>query len=277
MVISLSHETTIRLLSFVSVLLCIALWEWYTPRRNLNLPRSQRWPANLGMVVVDSLAVRLLIPVLAVGAAVKAVEQGWGLFNLLATPFWLAFVISLLLLDIAIYAQHVIFHKVPLLWRLHRMHHSDIELDVSTALRFHPLEIILSMLFKVMLVVLLGIPAEAVLFFEILLNATAMFNHGNVRIPAQLDRVLRWFLVTPDMHRVHHSLYREETDSNFGFNLPWWDYLFGTYRPQPRHGHRGMMIGLRSFRDRRSQRLFWLLLQPFLPTPAPPRSQNSDL
>ena len=277
MAILLHHETTIRLLSFVSVLLCMALWEWYTPRRNLNLPRSQRWPANLGMVVVDSLAVRLLIPVLAVGAAVKAVEQGWGLFNLLATPFWLAFVISLLLLDIAIYAQHVIFHKVPLLWRLHRMHHSDIEIDVSTALRFHPLEIILSMLFKVMLVVLLGIPAEAVLFFEILLNATAMFNHGNVRIPAQLDRVLRWFLVTPDMHRVHHSLYREETDSNFGFNLPWWDYLFGTYRPQPRHGHIGMMIGLGSLRDRRSQRLFWLLLQPFLPTPVPSQSQDGDL
>jgi sterol desaturase/sphingolipid hydroxylase (fatty acid hydroxylase superfamily) len=242
----------------------MACWEWRRPRRSLALSRWRRWPANLGLAVLNGLAVRLAVPVLAVSAAQEVTARAWGLFNLLDVPFWLACGVSLLALDLAIYAQHVIFHKAPWLWRLHRMHHTDTGFDVSTALRFHPLEIMLSMLIKVTLVVVLGTPAVAVLLFEIILNATAMFNHGNVRLPETADRVLRLFLVTPDMHRVHHSIHREETDSNFGFNLPWWDHLFGTYRAQPRDGHAGMAIGLEIFRDYRSLSLPWLLLQPFL-------------
>jgi len=260
----LTHETAIRLGCFAAVLLLMACWEWRRPRRSLALSRWRRWPANLGLAVLNGLAVRLAVPVLAVSAAQEVAARAWGLFNLLDVPFWLACGVSLLALDLAIYAQHVIFHKAPWLWRLHRMHHTDTGFDVSTALRFHPLEIMLSMLIKVTLVVVLGAPAVAVLLFEIILNATAMFNHGNVRLPETADRVLRLFLVTPDMHRVHHSIHREETDSNFGFNLPWWDHLFGTYRAQPRDGHAGMAIGLEIFRDYRSLSLPWLLLQPFL-------------
>ena len=186
------------------------------------------------------------------------------MFHGLNAPFWLALPASLLILDLAIYTQHVVFHKVAVLWRLHRMHHTDLDFDVTTALRFHPLEIVLSMLIKLVLVTLLGVPAVAVMLFEVILNATAMFNHGNVGLPQRLDRTLRWILVTPDMHRVHHSIRPEETDSNFGFNLPWWDRLFGTYRDQPRDGHTGMRIGLEYFRDRRAIGLDALLLQPFL-------------
>jgi sterol desaturase/sphingolipid hydroxylase (fatty acid hydroxylase superfamily) len=192
-----------------------------------------------------------------------AEARGWGLFNGMEAPFWLAFIASLLLLDLIIYAQHVVFHKIPLLWRLHRMHHTDLDFDVTTALRFHPLEIVLSMLIKLAVVILLGAPAVAVMVFEVILNATAMFNHGNVGLPPWLDQRLRWLLVTPDMHRVHHSVLVEETDSNFGFNLPWWDRLFGTYRDQPREGHTGMTIGLDYFRDEWATRLDRLLLQPF--------------
>ncbi len=260
----LNHESAIRLGCFSLVLLLMMLWEWRQPRRTLNLPRGRRWPANLGIIVVDSVAVRLVFPVLAVGMAGLAADQGWGLFNQLNAPFWLAFIASLLLLDLAIYAQHVIFHRIPWLWRLHRMHHTDLDFDVTTALRFHPLEIVLSMLIKLAVVVALGAPAVAVMLFEVILNATAMFNHGNVRLPLSLDRRLRWVVVTPDMHRVHHSVWAEETDSNFGFNLPWWDRLFGTYRDQPRDGHTGMTIGLEYFRDRRATDLPQLLLQPFL-------------
>ncbi|TVR66771.1 MAG: sterol desaturase family protein [Candidatus Competibacteraceae bacterium] len=260
----LNHEAAIRLGCFSLVLLLMILWEWRRPRRTLSLPRGRRWPANLGIIAVDSVVVRLAFPVLAVGMAGLAADQGWGLFNQLNAPFWLAFIASLLLLDLAIYTQHVIFHRVPWLWRLHRMHHTDLDFDVTTALRFHPLEIVLSMLIKLAVVVALGAPAVAVMLFEVILNATAMFNHGNVRLPLWLDRRLRWMVVTPDMHRVHHSVRVEETDSNFGFNLPWWDRLFGTYRDQPRAGHTGMTIGLEYFRDRRATALTQLLLQPFL-------------
>jgi sterol desaturase/sphingolipid hydroxylase (fatty acid hydroxylase superfamily) len=260
----LNHEAAIRLGCFSLVLLLMILWEWRRPRRIPSLPRGRRWPANLGIIVVDSVVMRLVFPVLAVGMAGLAADQGWGLFNQFNAPFWLAFIASLLLLDLAIYAQHVIFHRVPWLWRLHRMHHTDLDFDVTTALRFHPLEIVLSMLIKLAVVVALGAPAVAVMLFEVILNATAMFNHGNVRLPLSLDRRLRWVVVTPDMHRVHHSVRVEETDSNFGFNLPWWDRLFGTYRDQPRAGHTGMTIGLEYFRDRRATSLPQLLLQPFL-------------
>jgi len=260
----LAHESAIRLGCFLGVLLAMMGWEWRLPRRAPSLPRARRWPANLGIVAVDSAVLRLAFPVLAVGAAQLAETRGWGLFHWLNAPFWPAFVASMLLLDLTIYAQHVAFHKIPLLWRLHRMHHTDLDFDVTTALRFHPLEIVLSMLIKWAVVVLLGAPPVAVLVFEVVLNATAMFNHGNVRLPPRLDRALRWLVVTPDMHRVHHSIRREETDSNFGFNLPWWDRLFGTYRDQPRDGHSGMTIGLEYFRDWRATRLDRLLLQPFL-------------
>ncbi len=271
----LNHESAIRLSCFLAVLLAMMLWEWRRPRRSLGLPRARRWPANLGIVVVDSVVLRLAFPVLAVGAAQVAAANGWGLFHWLNAPFELACIASLLLLDLAIYAQHVAFHKVPALWRLHRMHHTDLDFDVTTALRFHPLEIVLSMSIKLAVVVLLGAPAVAVMLFEVILNATAMFNHGNVRLPLRLDRVLRWMLVTPDMHRVHHSILPEETDSNFGFNLPWWDRLFGTYRDQPRAGHAGMTIGLDYFRDWRATRLYGLLIQPFLnPEPVPAGRQT---
>ena len=267
----LPYEPVIRLGCFLGVLLAMMWWEWRQPRRTPSLPRARRWPANLGIVAADSIVLRLVFPVLAVGVAEWAQARGWGLFHWLNAPLWLAILASLVLLDLAIYIQHVVFHKVPLLWRLHGMHHTDLDFDVTTALRFHPLEIVLSMLIKWATVVLLGTPPVAVMLFEVILNATAMFNHGNIRLPLRLDRALRWVLVTPDMHRVHHSVRREETDSNFGFNLPWWDRLFGTYRDQPRDGHAGMMIGLEYFRDWRATRLDGLLLQPFL---TPKRSRT---
>ena len=260
----LHYEPIIRLSCFLGVLLAMMGWEWRWPRRTLSLSRARRWPANLAIILIDSGVLRWLFPVLAVGMAELAENRSWGLFHGLNAPFWLAFIATLLLLDLTIYAQHVAFHKIPLLWRLHRMHHTDLDFDVTTALRFHPLEIALSMLLKLAVVVLLGASPVAVMLFEVILNATALFNHGNVRLSRKLDRALRWVLVTPDMHRVHHSIHREETDSNFGFNLPWWDRLFGTYRDQPRDGHAGMTIGLEHFRDWRATRLDGLLLQPFL-------------
>lgn len=260
----LHYEPIIRLSCFLGVLLAMMGWEWRWPRRTLSLSRARRWPANLAIILIDSGVLRWLFPVLAVGMAELAENRSWGLFHGLNAPFWLAFIATLLLLDLTIYAQHVAFHKIPLLWRLHRMHHTDLDFDVTTALRFHPLEIALSMLLKLAVVVLLGASPVAVMLFEVILNATALFNHGNVHLSRELDRALRWVLVTPDMHRVHHSIHREETDSNFGFNLPWWDRLFGTYRDQPRDGHAGMTIGLEHFRDWRATRLDGLLLQPFL-------------
>ncbi|CDH47250.1 sterol desaturase family protein [Candidatus Contendibacter odensensis] len=273
----LHYEPIIRLSGFAAMLALMMLWEWRQPRRVLNLRRTQRWPANLGIIVVDSVVVRLVFPVLAVGVAGLAEARGWGLFHWLPAPLWLAGIASLLLLDLAIYAQHVLFHKAPLLWRLHRMHHSDLDFDVTTALRFHPLEIVLSMLIKLGVVVALGAPPVVVMLFEVILNATAMFNHGNVHLPERLDRGLRWLLVTPDMHRVHHSIYPEETNSNFGFNLPWWDRLFGTYREQPGAGHIGMIIGLESFRDQRATGLMDLLLQPFLNAESSPSNSSRNL
>jgi sterol desaturase/sphingolipid hydroxylase (fatty acid hydroxylase superfamily) len=260
----LENEPLIRMACFVGILAAMVLWEVSSPRRRRELPRSLRWTGNLGIVVIDAVLLRLVFPVVAVGLAVLAEERGWGLFNVLATPWWLAFVASILVLDFVIYLQHVMFHAVPGFWRLHRMHHADLEFDVTTGLRFHPLEILLSMLVKLAVVAALGPPAIAVLVFEVLLNGTSMFNHGNVRIPARIDRVLRWFVVTPDMHRVHHSIHRNETNSNFGFNLPWWDRLLGTYRAQPRDGHEGMTIGIEQFRTRRDLRLDRMLIQPLV-------------
>lgn len=259
----LTHEPLIRLGFFVGVLALMAGWELLAPRRPQAIGRVLRWPNNLGIVVVDTLLLRLVFPTAAVGFALFVEERGWGLFNAVAMPGWLALVASVLILDFAIYLQHVLFHAVPALWRLHRMHHTDLEFDVTTGLRFHPVEILISMGIKLAVVAALGPPAAAVLIFEVLLNATSMFNHGNVRIPTGLDRVLRCFVVTPDMHRVHHSVLPHETNSNFGFNLPWWDRLLGTYRAQPGAGHEGMTIGIGLFREPRELRLDRLLLQPF--------------
>lgn len=258
----LAQEATLRLTVFLAVLVAMALWEVAAPRRRLDIPRVIRWTNNLALVVVDTVILRLTFPILAVGLALMAEERGWGLFNALDIPLWLAVLLSILLLDLAIYLQHVLFHAVPGLWRLHRMHHADLEFDVTTGLRFHPVEIVLSMVIKLAVVAALGAPAVAVLLFEVLLNATALFNHANIRLPTGVDRVLRWVMVTPDMHRVHHSVIPAETNSNFGFNLPWWDRLLGTYRAQPKAGHEGMTIGIEQFRTPRDLWLDRMLVQP---------------
>jgi sterol desaturase/sphingolipid hydroxylase (fatty acid hydroxylase superfamily) len=259
----LAYEPLVRLAVFGGVFVVMAIWEAICPRRKQAIGRSWRWPNNLGVVVVDTLLVRILFPITAVGLALLAESRGFGLFNVVALPAWATVVASVVILDLAIYLQHVLFHAVPALWRLHRMHHADLEFDVSTGLRFHPIEILLSMLIKFAVVASIGAPPLAVLIFEVLLNATSMFNHGNVRIAGGLDRILRWFVVTPDMHRVHHSILSRETNSNFGFNLPWWDRLFGTYRAQPTAGHDAMTIGIEQFRDSRELGLDRMLLQPF--------------
>lgn len=258
-----AYEVPIRLAVFGGVFALMAIWELLRPRREQAIPRARRWPGNIGVVAIDTLLVRVLFPMTAVGLALTAEARGWGLFNALGLPAWIAVVGSVLILDLAIYLQHVLFHAVPGLWRLHRMHHADLEFDVTTGARFHPIEIVLSMTIKLAVVAALGAPALAVLIFEVLLNATAMFNHSNVRLPEGIDRVLRWLVVTPDMHRVHHSIVVRETNSNFGFNLPWWDRLFGTYRAQPAAGHERMTIGIETFRDPVEQRLDRMLTQPF--------------
>jgi len=258
----LANEPLVRISFFLGIFVAMGAWEGAAARRRQKISRLLRWINNLGVVVVNTILVRLAFPIVAVSLALLAEERGWGLFNVFETPAWLAFVVSLLALDLAIYLQHVMFHAVPILWRLHRMHHADLEFDVTTGLRFHPIEILLSMGIKLTIVAALGPPAVAVLVFEVLLNATSMFNHGNVRIPAGMDHALRWIVVTPDMHRVHHSIRPNETNSNFGFNLPWWDRLLGTYRAQPRDGHEGMTLGIEQFRTPRDLWLDRMLIQP---------------
>lgn len=258
----LGHEPAIRLAFSVAAFVLVASGEALFPRRAQQIGRVVRWPNNLGLVALNTLMVRLLLPTAAVGLAVIAEARGRGLLNMMALPLWLALALAVLVLDLAIYLQHRLFHAVPALWRLHRMHHADLEFDVTTGLRFHPVEIALSMAIKLVVIVALGPSALAVLVFEVLLNATSMFNHGNVALPGGVDRVLRRIVVTPDMHRVHHSVHPEETNSNFGFNLPWWDRLLGTYRAQPRDGHDGMTIGIAQFRTPRDLRLDRMLIQP---------------
>ena len=258
-----AYEPLVRLGIFAAVFVAMAVWELLTPRRPQAIGRNWRWPNNLGVVAVDVLLVRILLPITAVGLALFAEAHAFGLFNIVALPMWVSIPASVILLDLAIYLQHVLFHAVPALWRLHRMHHADLEFDVTTGLRFHPIEILLSTGIKLAVVATFGTPAAAVLIFEVLLNATSMFNHSNIRVAPEIDRVLRWFVVTPDMHRVHHSILRRETNSNFGFNLPWWDRLLGTYRAQPAAGHDAMTIGIEQFRDARELGLDRMLLQPF--------------
>ena len=246
-----NYETTIRLGCFFGIFGLMALWEWLAPKRALSVSKAVRWANNLGIVVLNSFLVRLVFPAAGVGMAVFAEAGHWGLLHHYEVPFWAAVVISVVLLDFVIYLQHVMVHAIPVLWRLHRVHHADLDFDVTTGARFHPIEIILSMLIKFAAIVLLGPPVLAVVMFEVLLNATAMFNHGNVALAKNLDRTLRWIVVTPDMHRVHHSVEDDETNSNFGFNLPWWDRLFGTYRDQPRAGHEQMTIGISTYREQK--------------------------
>ena len=274
--LALRYEAGLRTAAFLTVLAVMAILEFASPRRRREIPQLIRWTNNLALVAVDTLLLRLVFPVAALGFATWCQASGWGLFNVLEFPVWIAAVLSILALDLLIYLQHVMFHAIPALWRLHRVHHADLEFDVTTALRFHPGEVLLSMAIKIAAVAALGPPAIAVLAFETLLNATAMFNHANLRIPPRLDAVLRFVIVTPDMHRVHHSVHTPETNSNFGFNLPWWDFLLGTYRPQPRNGHEEMTIGLKEFREPRELWLDRLLIQPFRGVGSP-TDRNQDI
>ena len=258
-----AYEPQVRLFAFAAVFAVMAGWEIAAPRQLQTIGRSRRWPGNIGIVILNTAIVRILFPTSAVALASFASSHGWGLLNAWRVSQWLAVPFAVVVLDFAIYLQHVLFHAVPALWRLHRMHHADLEFDVTTGARFHPMEIALSLVIKLAVVAALGAPPVSVLIFEVLLNATAMFNHSNIRMPVGIDRVVRWLVVTPDMHRVHHSIVVRETNSNFGFNLPWWDRLFGTYRDQPSAGHDAMSIGIAQFRDPGEQRLDRMLTQPF--------------
>ncbi|MEO9573358.1 MAG: sterol desaturase family protein [Tateyamaria sp.] len=261
----MENEATIRLVIFLGLFAALAAAETLAPRRERSQKRSKRWVTNWGITIANTVLLRLMavaLPLLAVGAAVDAQVQGWGLFNALTLPGWFEVIAAILILDFVIWGQHLITHKVPLLWRLHRVHHADVDMDVTTAIRFHPIEIALSMILKIGVVYLLGPAALAVILFEIMLNGTAMFNHANIRLPLRLDAIVRRVLVTPDMHRVHHSMHRDEHDSNYGFALSIWDQMFGTYIAQPRGGHDDMTVGL-EWQDDRPARLGWSLSLPF--------------
>lgn len=259
------NEAGIRLGVFTGMLVIMGLWELFAPRRAIKVSKLLRWGNNLGLVFLNSALLRLVFPAAAVGMALFAQQQGWGLFNYLELNPLLEVVLAVIILDFIIYLQHVLVHAIPALWRLHRVHHADLDFDVTTGLRFHPLEILLSMLIKIATIAALGPAVLAVIIFEVILNGMAMFNHGNVGLPPWLDRPLRWFVVTPDMHRVHHSIEDDETNSNFGFNLSWWDRLFGTYREQPRKGHIDMTIGITKFTTpRQATWLYGLLIMPFI-------------
>ncbi len=257
-----NHELVIRLSFFLGIFTLIVVWELIAPRRALTQPRWLRWYSNIGVALLNTIVVRFLIPIAPVVLAVTTELRGWGALNFVTLPFWLDILISIVVLDLIIYLQHVMFHAVPALWRLHRMHHADLDFDVTTGARFHPGEIIVSTLIKFVAILIIGPPAVAVVIFEVLLNGSSLFNHGNLRLPLPLDRILRWIIVTPDMHRVHHSDVASETNSNFGFNLPYWDRLFGTYRDQPSRGHESMTIGLNAFCESNDLHLHKMLIQP---------------
>lgn len=263
----MQYEAKIRLISFVVICSGVALWEIISPRRQLSDSKSRRWFNNLGIIFLDNLVLRLLLPGMVIAVAVATEQSNWGLLNYFHLPTFMAIIIGVLALDLIIYLQHLMFHAVPLFWRLHMVHHTDLDIDVSTGLRFHPLEILVSVGIKLAAVAALGPPVMAVLIFEVLLNGTSLFNHGNIRMTEKMDRFLRRFLVTPDMHRVHHSVIIRETNSNFGFNLSWWDRLFGTYRPQPAAGHEKMTIGLSTYRNGDELTLPMLLKLPFSGNP----------
>ena len=263
----LDQEPLIRLSFFLAILILMAIWELFAPRRPLSTSKRVRWYSNLSFAFIDTLALRLLLPVQAVGVAIFIERHGWGILNSVTLPKWAGIVLGILGLDFVIYLQHAMFHAIPAFWCLHRVHHTDLDFDVTTGVRFHPIEILLSMGIKMAAVIVLGASALSVILFEVLLNATSMFNHGNVRLPGRIDRVFRLFVVTPEMHRVHHSVVIQEHNSNFGFNFPWWDRLLGTYQDQPARGHEGMTIGLSQFREPKRLTLPWLLLLPFFGKP----------
>lgn len=259
-------EASLRLGVFLAVFLLLMVLEALLPRRRLRHSKMKRWTSNIALVVINTVTVRLLVPIAGVAAAALAQQQQWGLLNQVALPGWIEMLLFLLAFDLAIYFQHRVFHAVPFLWRLHRMHHSDRDYDVTTGNRFHPLSILISSLIKTVLILLAGPTVLAVVVAEVLLNACAMFNHSNLRVPIAFDRVLRLFVVTPDMHRVHHSIDPHEHNRNFGFNFPWWDRLFGTYLAQPALGHDEMEIGIEGFRDESTEKLMPLLRQPLQKT-----------
>jgi sterol desaturase/sphingolipid hydroxylase (fatty acid hydroxylase superfamily) len=263
----MNAETVIRLSAFLGILAVMAGWEVVAPRRRLRTSKRSRWAVNLLVVALNSILLRALFAAGAIGAAAMAAQHGLGLLNMINGPAWMKWLLAVVLLDFALYLQHVMFHAVPTLWRLHMMHHADLDVDVTTGARFHPLEVMLSMGIKLATVMLIGAAPAAVLAFEILLNATSMFNHSNVRIPVAIDQVLRWLVVTPDMHRIHHSVLPKETNTNFGFNLPWWDRLLGTYRTDPVEGQEDMVLGLEQFRNHTRLNFTGVLLLPFLGKP----------
>jgi sterol desaturase/sphingolipid hydroxylase (fatty acid hydroxylase superfamily) len=261
--LALDNHSLVRLLAFLLAVSLVASWEVLRPRRTLTISKPLRWTNNWLISMLNSVLLPLIFPVLGVGVAILANENEWGLLHALELPSLLSSALFILLFDLAIYWQHRLYHVIPWLWRLHRMHHADPDFDVSTGIRFHPLSIVISMLIKMLVIVALGPPPVAVLLAEIILNVTAMFNHGNIYIPPRIDAILRLLLVTPDMHRVHHSVHPEEANSNFGFNFPWWDRLFGSYREQPENGHISMEIGVRGFQQVEAQKLRQMLMHPW--------------
>jgi len=263
-ILILNNMTLIRLGCFLAVFIGMILWERLAPRRPLKYSRLNRWPGNLGLTVFNSIVVYLVFPAAAVGVAVYGEQKGWGFLQTVYLPVWGKGFAAIILLDLIIYTQHVLFHKIPFLWRIHRMHHTDLDVDVTTGTRFHPVEILLSMGIKIGAVAAIGAPAWSVVVFEVMLNGTSMFNHSDIYISRQVDSMLRLLVVTPDMHRVHHSVIIKETNSNFGFNFPWWDRIFSTYRAQPRQGHTDMILGLANYQDPKWLNFHWMLLVPFM-------------
>ncbi len=261
----LNSWTQVRIAAFIGVFFILALGELFFPKRaKTNVPQKTRWISNLSIVIFDNIFMRLVLPLMAIDMAILAQKMNWGIFNHFEIPFWLNLILTVIILDLIIYLQHVMFHVVPIFWRVHRMHHADLDFDVTTGIRFHPIEVIISMGIKIGSVALLGASPIGVLIFEIVLNATSMFSHSNLRLPLSIDRVLRCGIVTPDMHRVHHSIIEHETNSNFGFNFSIWDRIFGTYLNQPSEGHQKMTIGITDFRNYKYLRFDWLLLIPFI-------------
>jgi sterol desaturase/sphingolipid hydroxylase (fatty acid hydroxylase superfamily) len=270
----LDHESAIRLGFFLGMFVLLAVWELVAPRRASQASKAIRWTNIAALAIVNMLMVRVLLPLAAVGLAAFVNERGSGVLNMLPVPYPMAIIASLLAFDLAVYLIHLAFHAAPVLWRMHRVHHSDVDVDVATAVRFHPIQVVLSTLIKFAVILALGAPVLAVVLFETVFQALVLFNHTNIHISPAADRVLRWFIVTPDMHRIHHSVRLSETNSNFGFALPWWDRLFGTYRAEPLAGHEQMTLGIEMFRAQRHFRLDRMLLNPFLDERGPHASES---
>ena len=260
----MEFDVLIRVIAFLSVFGLMASWEIMAPRRQRSALSLRRWVANLSVAALNTIVIRIVLASGAVGIAMVSAEHGWGILNMLHWPSWIEVLLAVLVLDLVIYLQHVAFHAVPMFWKVHMVHHTDPDYDVTTAVRFHPVEAVLSMVIKIAVVAIVGASPTAVLVFEVLLNGMAMFNHANVRIPHVVERILRWVMVTPDMHRIHHSIVPRETNRNFGFNLPWWDRLFGTYLANPAHGHERMTFGLKQYRNPACLKLLNILKLPFL-------------